>query len=159
SNPYSFPININSTTSTLAPRAVTHHAITIRTSNPELILHFWYCPELPIQQAAISRTLYGALRSLTPRINREGYNAPLGQAFTTEEERGVNCVFWVSADDADGAISVGAVGDVLRWMRRYMVTDGHEGSILFKVLMDEKLVATGHMRPRVDEPGVSVGSS
>ncbi len=40
-----------------------------------------------------------------------------------------------------------------------MVTDGHEGSILFAVYMDEMKVATGQMRPRVDEPGVLVGSS
>lgn len=67
-------------------------------------------------------------------------------------------MFTIDNHDAGGGISVGAVGDVVRWMRRYMVTDGHKGSIVFGVYMDELKVAMGQMRPRVGQPGDLVAS-
>ncbi|KAL8677347.1 MAG: hypothetical protein Q9186_006217 [Xanthomendoza sp. 1 TL-2023] len=153
-----FPNKAHDKPITLSLGAVTERAALVRAANPELIIRFFYCPELPVQHDAASRTLYGALRALTPRLNSEGYNAPLDRRFATEEERGVNCLFSITDQEAGGKISVGAVVDVVNWIRRYMLSEGNLGSMSFAIYMDDAKVATGYIRPRHNPPGL-VGSS
>ncbi|KAI4093280.1 MAG: hypothetical protein LQ339_007728 [Xanthoria mediterranea] len=158
-NTNSFPPNARDDPSALQAREpVSEHTITVRDSDPWLVIRFFYCPELLIQLEAARRTLYGATRAMTARVLSEGYNAPLGRPFASEEERGINCIFTVRDRDVSGTISVGAVLDVLRWMRQYMVRDNHRGSLVFTVYMNNLRVTNGQMRPRVDPPGLLASS-
>ncbi|KAL8801225.1 MAG: hypothetical protein Q9182_004619 [Xanthomendoza sp. 2 TL-2023] len=151
-NSDAFPNKTHDDPSTLSPRAIIQRVVTIRAADPRIVNCFFYCPDLLIKREAATRTLYGALRALTPRLNSEGANAPLGRPFVTEQERGINCVFSISDHDGGGEISVGVVIHVIRWFREYMLEGNHLGSMTFVIYMDHMKVATGQMRPRVDTP-------
>lgn len=82
---------------------------------------------------------------------RDGYSAPLGPPFTSPSEGGRNCEFSIkTATLQGGEVSVGVVGDVLAFFRRWMVRDGHRGSNIFAVYVDGRRMARGTISPIVD---------
>ncbi|KAI4283347.1 MAG: hypothetical protein L6R38_002233 [Xanthoria sp. 2 TBL-2021] len=137
-NLHSWPATLETHTSSsaLTPRDIEPHTFTIRDRDPEVVVGFIYCPELLIPQAALTRTLYASLRAISHRATSEGYHALLGRPFASQEELGVNCMITFSPSDSGGRVSVGAVADVLVFLRRWMVRQQHYGAVTFAVYVD-----------------------
>lgn len=55
-----------------------------------------------------------------------------------------------SPSDTGGRVSVGAVADVLVFLRRWMVRQQHYGAVTFTVYVDDNKVSRGLVSPRVD---------
>ncbi len=56
----------------------------------------------------------------------------------------------ISASSVGGSVSVGAVADVLMFLRRWMVRGQNYGAVAFAVYVDQLKVSTGLVSPRVD---------
>ncbi|KAI4228737.1 MAG: hypothetical protein L6R36_001428 [Xanthoria steineri] len=140
----------HSSSSALTSGEIEAHQSTVRAQDPQIILSFFYCPDFLVPEAALTRTLYASLRAVSNRASSEGYNALLGRSFASEEERGINCMVTFSAGSVGGSVSVGAVADVLMFLRRWMVRGRNYGAVAFAVYVEQRKVSTGLVSPRVD---------
>ncbi|KAI4095292.1 MAG: hypothetical protein LQ339_007290 [Xanthoria mediterranea] len=143
-------LSSSSSSSILTSREIEAHQSTVRAQDPEIVLSFFYCPDFLVPEAALARTLYASLRAISTRAGSQGYNALLGRSFASEEERGINCMITFSASSVGGSVSVGAVADVLMFLRRWMVRGQNYGAVAFAVYVEQRKVSTGLVSPRVD---------
>lgn len=72
------------------------------------------------------------------------------RSYRTSYEPGENCLF--SIRDEAGQVSVGVVLDVLRLLRLWMVPEKRLGSAILNIFVNEVRVATGEVRPIVNQP-------
>ncbi|CAL8584239.1 hypothetical protein XPA_009844 [Xanthoria parietina] len=132
--------------SSLTSGEIEAHQSTVRAQDPQIVLSFFYCPDFLVPEAALTRTLYASLRAISNRASSEGYNALLGRRFASEEERGINCMITISASSVGGSVSVGAVADVLMFLRRWMVRGQNYGAVAFAVYVDQLKLKPGHAK-------------
>ncbi|KAI4218487.1 MAG: hypothetical protein LQ349_008693, partial [Xanthoria aureola] len=128
----------SSSSSALTSGEIEAHQSTVRAQDPQIILSFFYCPDVLVPEAALTRTLYASLRAISNRASSEGYNALLGRSFASQEERGINCMITFSASSVGGSVSVGAAADVLMFLRRWMVRGQNYGAVAFAVYVEQR---------------------